>query len=67
MPVAGHSLIVARITWVEVCSALARLQRESALSVTDVNTVVRALQYDWETPYQVVELDAFVAISAGQF
>lgn len=66
IPAAGHTLIVARLTWVEVCSAFARLQRERALSGTDVNTAVRAFQYDWETQYQVVELDASVATSAGQ-
>ena len=65
-PASESTLIVVRITWVEVCSAFARLLRESALAATDVNIVVRAFLYDWETQYQVVELDDSVANSAGR-
>jgi predicted nucleic acid-binding protein len=65
-PAAGHTLIVARITWVEVFSAFARLQRENTLSEGDVSTALRAFQYDWNTQYQVVELTASLMESAGQ-
>ena len=37
----GNILIIARITWVEVLSALARRQREGSLSSTDLNLVIQ--------------------------
>ncbi|MBD2775745.1 type II toxin-antitoxin system VapC family toxin [Iningainema tapete] len=33
----GNSLIIARITWVEVRSALARRQREGSLTISDAS------------------------------
>jgi predicted nucleic acid-binding protein len=63
---AGHTLVVARITWVEVLAAFARLQRESNLPSTDIATAVRAFYYDWDAQYEVVELDAALAQEAGQ-
>lgn len=65
-PVAGHTLIVARITWVEVLSAFARLQREGNLSTDDIDTTMRAFRYDWDTQYQIVEMDTPLALSAGE-
>lgn len=65
-PQAGHQLIIAQITWVEVVSALARLRREGHLSPTDINTTIQTLRYDWDTQYQVVELERVLIEAAGQ-
>jgi hypothetical protein len=65
-PDAGNTLIIARITWVEVLSALARLQREMALQPDRVATVIRSFRYDLDTQYQVVDLDRPLAEAAGQ-
>lgn len=62
----GNLLIIARITWVEVLSALARRQREGGLSATDVNLIIQQFRYDLNNQYQVVELDRALAESAGQ-
>ena len=65
-PSTGNRLIVARITWVEVHSALARRQREGDLNVDQVTRAVRAFRYDWDTQYQVVDLNQSLAEMAGQ-
>jgi uncharacterized protein len=63
---AGHLLVVSRLTWVEVISALSRLRREQTLSVVDVDNVLQAFAYDWKVQYQIVEFDEFVAHEAGE-
>lgn len=63
---AGNRLIIARITWVEVLSALARLQREGQLAKVNVTTAIRAFRYHLDTQYQVVELDRTLAQIAGR-
>lgn len=65
-PGSGNTLIVARITWVEVLSALSRLQRMQHLAPQDVTTAVGAFRFDWKTQYQVVELASSVTQHAGQ-
>ena len=62
----GNLLIISRITWVEVLSALARRQREGSLSATDVNLIIQRFHYDLNNQYQVIELDQALAESAGQ-
>jgi predicted nucleic acid-binding protein len=62
----GRNLIVARITWVEVLSAFARLRHEDKLSDGDVTAVIQTFRYDFDTQYQVVELDKTLAYQAGQ-
>ncbi len=64
-PKAHNPLIIARITWVEVLSALARRQREGSLTSTDVTWAMRAFRYDLDMQYQVVELDPALAEAAG--
>ncbi|MBN2004421.1 MAG: type II toxin-antitoxin system VapC family toxin [Anaerolineae bacterium] len=64
-PAVGNSLIIARITWVEVLSALARRQREDNLSPEDVQQAIQTFRYDLDMQYQVVELDSSVAEAAG--
>jgi uncharacterized protein len=62
----GNLLIISRITWVEVLSALARRQREGSLSATDVDLIIQQFSYDLNNQYQVVELDRTVTENAGQ-
>lgn len=62
---AGNEILVARITWVEVLSAFARLQREDNLPADDRTAVVQAYQDDFDTQYQVVEFDRSVSLLAG--
>lgn len=61
-----NKIIVARITWVEVLSALARLQREGKLTPLDMATAILTFRHDWDTQYQVVELDQTLTLNAGQ-
>jgi uncharacterized protein len=65
-PSARHTLIVARITWVETISAFARLKRENTLLETDLDLTIRTFQFDWHTQYQIVEVDAFLTQLAGK-
>lgn len=62
----GNLLIISRITWVEVLSALARRQREGSLSDTDVDLIIQSFRFDLHNQYQVVELDRVLAENAGQ-
>ncbi len=62
----GNSLIIARITWVEVRSAIARRQREGSLTVTDANLIIQRFRFDINSQYQVIELDSTLAETAGQ-
>lgn len=65
-PQSQNRVIIARITWVEVCSASARRQREGVLSPEHVARTVDNLRYDLDTQYQIVELDRAVMDLAGQ-
>lgn len=65
-PDARNSLIIARITWVEVLSALARRQRERTLTPGDVGQAIRTFRHDLNAQYQVSELDAALADAAGE-
>lgn len=64
---ANTIIIVARIAWVEVLSAFARLQREGKIDPLDLTTTIQLFQYDWETQYQLVEIDQEVMETAGHF
>lgn len=65
-PQTGNLLFIARITWVEVISALARRQREGNLTSADVAQVILEFRSDLNTQYQVIELDSTLAETAGQ-
>lgn len=65
-PRTENKLIISRITWVEVLSALARRQREGTLHPANVRQMIQAFRYDLDTQYQVVELDRLLAEIAGQ-
>ena len=62
----GNSLFIARITWVEVLSALARREREGSLTPTDRTLILQRLRSDLNNQYQVIELDSTLAETAGQ-
>lgn len=64
-PTTGNSLIITRITWVEVLSALARRQRAGDLASGDVQQAIQIFRYDLDMQYQVVELDVHLAEMAG--
>jgi predicted nucleic acid-binding protein len=63
---ARNALIVARITWVEVQSALARRHREGSLTADQIAGSIRAFRYDWDIQYLVVDLDQPLVELAGQ-
>ena len=62
----GNSLIIARITWVEVRSAIARREREGSLTPTDATLIIQRFRSDLNNQYQVIELDSTLAQTAGQ-
>ena len=64
-PGARNQLAIARITSVEVLSAIARRQRESSLPADDVTQARLAFRYDLDMQYQVGELDRELADLAG--
>lgn len=64
-PEAGNGLIIARVSWVEVLSALARKQREGNLAAAAVQAAIDAFRYDMDMQYQVTELDRSLAEMAG--
>lgn len=65
-PESDNKIILSRITWVELISALARLQREGKVDPKDVSTTIQAFRYDWETQYQLVEVDKELIEAAGE-
>ena len=65
-PQESNTLIIARITWVEMLSALARLQREGNISQKNVEAFIKTLQYAFDMQYQIVEFDASLAEEAGR-
>ena len=66
VPDIGNSLIIARITWVELRSAIARRQREDSLTPTDATLIIQRFYSDLNNQYQVVELNQALAERAGQ-
>lgn len=55
-PVAGPSLFIARITPVEVASAVARRERGGSLAATDAATALADFQHDCARQYRIVEI-----------
>ena len=55
-PGSGNSLHIARITAVEVVSALARRHRKGDIDRTNFDTLVARFQFDLRTQYKVVEI-----------
>ena len=65
-PQTGNSIFVARIAWVEVRSAFARRQREGSITSTAATQLVQTLRSDFNTQYQVIEIDLTLIETAGQ-
>jgi len=59
-------IVVARIAWVEVISGLSRLKRESKISENELKETIEIFQRDWETHYQIIEIDKVVVEKAAQ-
>lgn len=57
-PAAGNVIITARISMVEVYSALNRRRRDASLTVVDYADIVADLAAIWAAEYQFVELTA---------
>jgi predicted nucleic acid-binding protein len=55
-PGSGHSLYVARITGVEIASAIARQARSGALVAADAAGAMSRLRHDLSHEYRVVEI-----------
>ena len=56
-PIAGHTLLTARITMVEIYSALARRRREGSVPAADCDIAAQAFTAHSATEYEFVELD----------
>jgi predicted nucleic acid-binding protein len=56
-PAAGHTLLTARITMVEIYSALARRKREGSIPTSNVQVAVQAFTAHSATEYDFVELN----------
>jgi uncharacterized protein len=62
----GNILIIARITVVEIMSAIARRQRESTLTPEQAHQLRTICQQHFLTQYQIVELTPNIATMAGK-
>ena len=51
VPSAHNTLLISRITWVEVLSALARRQREGRLPPASVTQAIQSFRYDLDMQY----------------
>ena len=65
VPAAGNFLTISQITWVEVCSAFARRQREGSLSVDEVDQLMGDFRTDFDNQYDVLEVDRTLIETAG--
>lgn len=65
-PAAGHSIYVARITGVEVVSALTRQTRSGALSAPATTTALGAFRHDFAHQYYIVDITPLLVNRAMQ-
>ncbi|MEG4350413.1 type II toxin-antitoxin system VapC family toxin [Microcoleus sp. LAD1_D3] len=65
VPAAGNFLAISQITWVEVCSAFLRRQREGSLSVDEVDQLMGDFRTDFDNQYEVLEVDRTLIETAG--
>lgn len=63
-PTAGHALLTARITMVEIYSALARRKREGSVPAADCDIAAQAFTAHSANDYEFIELDMNVVILA---
>lgn len=59
-PSVGHTVLTARISMVEIHSALERRRREGSVAATDVRTAIQALTIHGLMEYTLVELQTTV-------
>lgn len=64
-PNGQNDLFIARITWVEVLSALARRQREGLLTSDAVNQITTVFATHLDQQYRILEIDRTLANLAG--
>jgi uncharacterized protein len=64
-PASQNDLFIARITWVEVLSALARRQREGSVSRNDVHRAIDIFAIHVDQQYGFVETDRLLTEAAG--
>ncbi|MBE9013406.1 type II toxin-antitoxin system VapC family toxin [Pseudanabaenaceae cyanobacterium LEGE 13415] len=60
-----NNLFIARITWVEVLSALARRQREGFITSSNVTQIISIFATHLTQQYRVLEIDRTLADLAG--
>lgn len=65
-PTTDNNLVIAQITWVEVLSALSRRQREGSISGDRFNSTLEDFRQDFESLYQIIEVDRLLIERAGQ-
>ena len=63
-PVTGHTLLTARITMVEIFSALARRRREGSVPDADCQIAAQAFTAHSAAEYEFVELDLDIVAQA---
>jgi uncharacterized protein len=64
---AGNIVVLSRITWVEILSALARLQRESKIDTADIATVIKTFKFELDNYFKVVEAGRTIIEKAGEY
>lgn len=64
-PASGNSLFVARITLVELVSAITRCQRNGDLTAADATSALTDVKADFASDYQVIEVTAALATAAS--
>ena len=62
----GNSLLVVRITWVEVLSAFARRQREGGITAAEVAALIQKFRSEFNSRYRVIEVDGALVERAGE-
>ena len=62
----GNSLLLVRITWVEVLSAFARRQREGGITAAEVAAVIAKFRSEFNSRYRVIEVDLALVERAGE-
>jgi len=62
----GNSLLLVRITWVEVLSAFARRQREGGLTAAEVAALIAKFRSEFNSRYRVIEVDRALVERAGE-
>ena len=62
----GNSLLLVRITWVEVLSAFARRQREGGITAAELAALIAKFRSEFKSRYRVIEVDEVLIERAGE-